>query len=354
MITTQTTSKTSQLDDYTRELERQREVVQSEEFLSLVEQVCVQTKILDISNSWQPSDLLPRLNHLDDEEKRKSIRKQALALPKNYVIIFTGDLVTEDAISTYQTAVNKPVGIYDRTGADEHPWAIFTRAWAAEENRHGYTMKLLLELSNLVNMGKVHETIQYEIARGFNAKTGQSPYRLFFFTRGQEEFTGISHETTGEQAEKHGNHYFTKVCRKIAKDERRHQGAYHKFLKKAYDMDPEGVMLSMADGLEERIDMPAQNMFDGIDPQLFQHYAIVAELEKVLTMQDYHDVFKRLANKLGLATQAFRTPEARLAQDRYFTVLDKVCEDAPRYAEVVKKRYGSGKNLPKFSWLDTS
>ena len=40
--------------------------------------------------------------------------------------------------------LNTLEGVKDRTGADESAWAIWTRKWTAEENRHGDLMNKYL------------------------------------------------------------------------------------------------------------------------------------------------------------------------------------------------------------------
>lgn len=35
----------------------------------------------------------------------------------------------------------------DETGSQEHPWAVWTRGWTAEENRHGLLLNRYLYLS---------------------------------------------------------------------------------------------------------------------------------------------------------------------------------------------------------------
>ena len=45
--------------------------------------------------------------------------------------------VTEEALPSYQTMINRLAGTTDLTGVAQTPWALWSRAWTAEENRHG-------------------------------------------------------------------------------------------------------------------------------------------------------------------------------------------------------------------------
>ena len=44
-------------------------------------------------------------------------------------------MITEEALPTYMAMLNTLDGVRDETGASPTPWARWTRAWTAEENR---------------------------------------------------------------------------------------------------------------------------------------------------------------------------------------------------------------------------
>ena len=66
-----------------------------------------------------------------------ALRERAQNLPDDYLVTLVGDLITEEALPTYMTMLNTLDGVRDDTGASVSPWAKWTRAWTAEENRHG-------------------------------------------------------------------------------------------------------------------------------------------------------------------------------------------------------------------------
>ena len=67
----------------------------------------------------------------------KELRTQAEKLPDDYLVVLVGDMITEEGLPTYMTMLNTLDGVRDETGASDSPWAKWTRAWTAEENRHG-------------------------------------------------------------------------------------------------------------------------------------------------------------------------------------------------------------------------
>ncbi|MFS8002954.1 putative stearoyl-[acyl-carrier-protein] 9-desaturase [Helianthus anomalus] len=57
-------------------------------------------------------------------------------------------------------------GVRDETGLSPTPWAIWTRAWTAEENRHGDLLYQYLHLSGWVDMRQIQKTIPCLIGSG--------------------------------------------------------------------------------------------------------------------------------------------------------------------------------------------
>ena len=57
-------------------------------------------------------------------------------------------------------------GTKDDTGASRSPWAVWNRAWTAEENRHGDLLNKYLWLTGRVDMRAVERTIQHLMGNG--------------------------------------------------------------------------------------------------------------------------------------------------------------------------------------------
>lgn len=119
-----------------------------------------------VEKCWQPQDFLPDPASDGFEEQVREIRERAREIPDDYFVVLVGDMITEEALPTYQTMLNTLDGVRDETGASLTSWAIWTRAWTAEENRHGDLLNKYLYLSGRVDMRQIEKTIQYLIGSG--------------------------------------------------------------------------------------------------------------------------------------------------------------------------------------------
>ncbi|XWS25018.1 hypothetical protein CRYUN_Cryun27aG0034700 [Craigia yunnanensis] len=153
----------------------------------------------------------------------------------------------------------------DETGASLSTWAMWTRAWTAEDNRHGDLFKTYLYLSGRVDMLMIEKIVQYLIGAGMDPGTENNPSF-------QERATFVSHGNTARLAKEGGNPVLARICGTIAADEKLHELAYAKIVEKLLQVDPTGAMLAISDMMKNRITMPAQLMFDGEDPRLFEHF----------------------------------------------------------------------------------
>ncbi len=185
--------------------------------------VSTQLKYLkSVEESWQPQDWLPDLTSEDWIESVQTFREPAKGLSDAVLVVLVGDMVTEEALPTYQTLINGFEGITDKTGADPSPWAQWTRGWTAEENRHGDLLNKYLYLTGRVDMRAVEVTIQNLIRNGFDPSTAQDPYKGFVYTSFQERATKISHKNVAQLARSEGDDSLQGICSAIAADEARH------------------------------------------------------------------------------------------------------------------------------------
>lgn len=119
-----------------------------------------------VEKCWQASDFLPDPASEGFEDQVKELRERCKEIPDDYFVVLVGDMITEEALPTYQTMINTLDSVRDETGASLTPWAIWTRAWTAEENRHGDLLNKYLYLSGRVDMRQIEKTIQYLIGSG--------------------------------------------------------------------------------------------------------------------------------------------------------------------------------------------
>jgi acyl-[acyl-carrier-protein] desaturase len=119
-----------------------------------------------VEECWQPTDFLPDSSSEMFEHEVRELRARAAGLPDEYFVVLVGDMITEEALPTYQTMINTLDGVRDETGASACPWAVWTRTWTAEENRHGDILGKYMYLSGRVDMRMVEKTVQYLIGSG--------------------------------------------------------------------------------------------------------------------------------------------------------------------------------------------
>ena len=120
-----------------------------------------------VDKSWQPTDFLPESEASEGFfEQVKELRERCKQLPAEYFVVLVGEMITEEALPTYQTMFNSLDGVRDETGASLTSWATWIRAWTAEENRHGDLLNKYLYLSGRVDMKQIERSIQYLIRSG--------------------------------------------------------------------------------------------------------------------------------------------------------------------------------------------
>ncbi|KAK8538847.1 hypothetical protein V6N13_009208 [Hibiscus sabdariffa] len=303
-----------------------------------------------VKECWQPQSFLPdpALPVGEFNEQVKALRERTADLPDEYFVVLVGDMITEEALPTYQTMINTLDGVRDETGASSNPWAIWTRAWTAEENRHGDLLKTFLYLSGRVDMLMIERTVQYLIGSGMDPGTENNPYLGFVYTSFQERATFVSHGNTARLAKEGGDPVLARICGTIAADEKRHELAYCKIVEKLLQVDPTEAMLAIADMMKKKITMPAHLMFDGEDPRLFEHFSAVAQRLGVYTAEDYADILEALIQRWGLEKIEGLKGEGRRAQDF-------VCGLAPRIRKLQERAEERAKKMGphgvKFSWI---
>ncbi|KAL5992982.1 Stearoyl-[acyl-carrier-protein] 9-desaturase 6, chloroplastic [Asimina triloba] len=303
-----------------------------------------------VEQCWQPQDLLPDPSLSTDEfrDQIRELRARVSELPDEYFVVLVGDMITEEALPTYQTMINTLDGVRDETGASSGPWAVWTRAWTAEENRHGDLLSKYLYLSGRVNMRMVERTVQYLVATGMDPGTENNPYLGFVYTSFQERATFISHGNTARLAKEGGDPVLARVCGTIASDEKRHENAYSKIVEKLLEVDPSSAMLAIEDMMRKKITMPAHLMHDGRDQRLFDHFSAVAQRLGVYTAKDYADILEFLVKRWRLEKLEGLSGAGRRAQDF-------VCGLAPRIRKLQERADERARQMaPKhvrFSWI---
>jgi acyl-[acyl-carrier-protein] desaturase len=264
-------------------------------------------------------------------------------LPDDVLVVLIGDMITEEALPTYQTLLNTFEGCDDPTGTTDSPWARWSRGWTSEENRHGDLLNKYLYLGGKCDMRSIEITIQHLITNGFNPGAQKDPYKGFVYTSFQERATKISHGNVAKLARYGGDKNLAKICAQIAGDEGRHEKAYQLFCEEILKRDPDGLIAVFGDMMRGQIVMPAEQMTDGVNPNLYEDFSDVAQRLGVYTAIDYADIIEHLVKRWNLdsleglssASEKEREYICRLP-DRYRKLAErsmnrkkKVTEDGP-------------------------
>ncbi|XP_021774819.1 stearoyl-[acyl-carrier-protein] 9-desaturase, chloroplastic-like [Chenopodium quinoa] len=299
-----------------------------------------------VEKCWQPQDYLPDPASEGFHDQVKELRERAKEIPDDLWVVLVGDMITEEALPTYQTMLNTLDGVKDETGASPTSWALWTRAWTAEENRHGDLLNKYLYLTGRVDMRSIEKTIQYLIGSGMDPRTENNPYLGFVYTSFQERATFVSHGNSARLAKEHGDLKMAQICGIIASDEKRHETAYTKIVEKLFEIDPNDTVLAFADMMKKKISMPAHLMYDGRDDNLFDHFSAVAQRLGVYTARDYADILEFLVGRWEVEKLTGLSSEGQKAQDY-------VCNLPPRIRKLEERARGRAKQAPTmpFSWI---
>lgn len=303
-------------------------------------------QLLPIQEAWQPSDLLPDMTGEGWQEAVRDLRQQARGVPDEILVVLVGNAVTEEALPTYQTMLNRHPGVTDETGVSDNPWALWTRGWTAEENRHGEILSRYLYLSGRVNMRAFEVTTQHLIRNGFDPKTDNDPYRGLIYTSFQERATKISHGNTARLANQSGDPTLGKICALVTGDESRHEEAYKRFVGKLIEVDPAEVVQAFARIMENTVTMPARLMADGVVADLFNQFAQVAQRIGVYTLRDYAGIVEHLVGYWNIPSIRGLKAEAARAQD----YLGGLAQRYNRLADRAQTRPDTSAKGP-FSWI---
>jgi acyl-[acyl-carrier-protein] desaturase len=301
------------------------------------------TYLAPIERAWQPTDFLPDMTAEDWRDQVQRLREPAAGLADALLVVLVAGMITEEALPSYSVALNAIS--QDHTGTDDRPWARWLRGWTAEENRHGDLLNAYLRLTGRVDMRAVEVTIHHLISNGFNARAFPDLYGGLVYTAFQERATRISHNNVGRLAAAQGDAALARICQRIAGDEARHEAFYTAVMGKVLDEDPEGGLVVTMSMLRKVIAMPGRLMYDGRDPDLFEHFATVAQRQRVYTADDYAGIVEHLIKTWRVGERAVSGKAAR-AQEY-------LCRHAERCRALAGQVAGdlASRGGVKFSWI---
>ncbi|CAN6300509.1 unnamed protein product [Urochloa humidicola] len=319
-----------------------------------------------VESAWQPHDYLPRSAAAggggggSEAEAFEAftaglaeLRGGAACLPDDVLVCLVGNMITEEALPTYQSMGNRTEGLGDATGSSDLPWARWVRGWSAEENRHGDLLNRYLYLTGRVDMRQVEVTTHHLLRNGMEMLVPKSPYHSLIYGAFQERATFISHGHTARLAARHGDRALATICGVIAADERRHEAGYTMASARLFEDDPDGMVRALAHVMRRKVTMPGLLMSDGDNGggggTLFERFSAVAQRAGVYTASDYGDLIKHFVRRWRVADlTAGLSGEGRRAQEY-------VCGLGPkirRMEELAQRRAARGElGMARFSWI---
>jgi acyl-[acyl-carrier-protein] desaturase len=298
--------------------------------------------LASVDHAWQPTDYLPDLTTEDWAENLGRFRETSRRLSDDLLVVLVGNMVTEEALPNY--AVSLEHIARDPTGTTNTPWAQWLRGWTAEENRHGDLLNAYLRLTGRVDMRSVERTVHHLIRNGF-APGWDVEYEGLIYAAFQERATRITHGNVGKLAAAQGEENLARICRKIAADETRHETFYTRVIGQMMEQDQERGVLAYHAMLKGKIAMPGRLMFDGHDPDLYDHFGTVTQRNGVYTFRDYGGIIGHLNEVWGVAHRSVSGTAAK-AQDY-------ICRQPQRYDRLAGEIADRLADQPRarFSWI---
>ena len=305
----------------------------------------VKNYLIPVEEIWQPTDLLPNLQSENYMEELTQMREEAKELPYDFWVVLVGDMVTEEALPTYES------WLMDMEGVDQHGrdgWSKWIRQWTGEENRHGDTLNKYLYLCGRVNMREIEITTHHLINDGFDIGTGRDPYRNFIYTSFQELATNISHKRVGQLARKKDNKMLAKMCKLISGDEMRHHLAYREFVKTILEYDASEMILAFEDMMKKKIVMPAQFLRESGEglASAFENFSNAAQRLGVYTTFDYIDIMEKLNSYWEIDKLNSLTDEAEKARDYLMKLPDRMRR--------IANRISIPQDQTQFKWVESN
>jgi acyl-[acyl-carrier-protein] desaturase len=304
----------------------------------------IEKYLIPVEKIWQPTDFLPNSQKDTFFEEVREIRELSKDLPYDFWVVLVGDMITEEALPTYESWLMDVEGV-DQVDGD-NAWAKWVRHWTAEENRHGDVLNKYLYLSGRVNMKEIERTTQHLIADGFDIGTDRDPYKNFVYTSFQELATYISHNRVAKMARDKGNKQLGKMCKIISGDEMRHHHAYSEFVERIFAVDPSQMMMAFHYMMKQKIAMPAHFLRESGNKvtSAFEEFSNTAQRIGVYTSLDYVDILQKLIDRWDIGNINGLNEEAEKARDYLMKLPSRMIRLADRL--VIPE------NSFQFKWVD--
>ena len=297
----------------------------------------------EVEACWQPSDFLPDFAGPTWREELDELRAEAERLEDDMLVVLVGNVVTEEALPSYQTALNRFGGMTDATGTERHAWACWSRAWTAEEKRHGDVTRAYLLLGGRVAMREVERTIQHLLRNGFDTGADGDPYKGLAYASIQEHATKTSWNQLGRVVRRAGADRLRRMCGLVAADEARHERAYRGVLLGVLERDPDGALEALRH-VVGHVAMPARLMAGDGDVSLFRRFSAVGTHLGIYSLHDYADNLEGFFAEARVGHLTGLGPDGARLQD-------ELCEMPARYRRQADAEAKRRHRPTPFAWI---
>ena len=273
---------------------------------------------------WYPYELLPWDNLstskdkplIEDEEKRKAI---ASSLYLN--------VLTEDNLPWYILNYSKLFGKEN----EETVWGDWLRQWAAEEDSHSYSLRLLITLNNLIDPKELEDARMHQI-RNAHVPTHPVASEGIIYGAIQELAARISYRNLAKISEDINGY---EILSKISSDENRHFIFYRDVAKKGFEYFPSEFVISLHNQVLG-FEMPGIGIID------FTKHAMRVNKANIFNFQMQHELINlHLTNDVWKVNELTGlTPEAEVAREKIYKVYERLTKVLNRQKERIKEKNG--------------
>ncbi|KAI8462510.1 MAG: fatty acid desaturase-domain-containing protein [Monoraphidium minutum] len=274
---------------------------------------------------WQPSDFLPDAAGPAFEDSVRALRAAASELPNDLLAVAAGAAAAAAAGANRLSLFNAMEGVRDETGAQQHAYARWGRAWAAEEARHARALSGWLYLSGRADGRALSASAQRLVGGGVDdGGAAGHPYKFFALSALQEGALKAAHGNAARLAGYHGAGCLSQLLAALAADDARHEAAAAALVGRIFAEDPEGAVVALAEVVARGVVMPGARLDDGWHAganaaggggqnaassggggggatALYRDYAAAADALGVLTVADHAAGLEQLLAAWGVA-----------------------------------------------------
>ncbi|EAZ41830.1 hypothetical protein OsJ_26369 [Oryza sativa Japonica Group] len=257
-----------------------------------------------VEAAWQPSDLLPDPAVLGGEGFHAAcaeLRERAAGVPDLLLVCLVANMVTEEALPTYQSSLNRVRAVGDLTGADAKGFGpVGSAGWSAE----GEPATATCSTGTCTSPAASTWPRWSAPCTASSAPAWPSTRRAARTTpsstrRSRSAPRAVAHGNTARLvgARGHGDAALARVCGTVAADEKRHEAAYTRIVSRLLEADPDAGVRAVARMLRRGVAMPTSPISDGRRDDLYACVVSLAEQAGTYTVSDYCSIVEHLVRE---------------------------------------------------------